>query len=92
MKVNFINTFILLAIASFLTNCVSQRTSTITGGNYNETKNETDYFVIPYGSVTLPGHWEKTSYNSISRQQFLEIKIQLLLQFHLVDLISMSLI
>ncbi|MGI6479089.1 MAG: hypothetical protein ACOX0M_06560 [Salinivirgaceae bacterium] len=70
MKVNFINTFILLAIASFLTNCVSQRTSTITGGNYNETKNETDYFVIPYGSVTLPGHWEKTSYNSISRQQF----------------------
>jgi len=53
-----------------LTNCATQRTSTIVGGDYNEPKNETDYFVVPYGSVTLPGKWEQTNYNTISRQQF----------------------
>jgi len=53
-----------------MTNCATQRTSTLVGGEYNQTKNETDYFVLPFGSVTLPGKWEKTNYNTISRQQF----------------------
>jgi len=70
MKTNHLKTFILFAMTILLTNCATHRTSTIVGGNYNETKNETDYFVVPYGSVILPGRWEKTNYNSISRQQF----------------------
>lgn len=70
MKTNLIKTFLLLILTIILTNCATQRTSTLVGGNYNETKNETDYFVMPYGSVILPGKWEKKDYNSISRQQF----------------------
>jgi len=70
MKTNLIKTCLLFSIIVFLTNCATQRTSTIVGGDYNATKNETDYFVLPYGSVTLPGKWEKSNYNTISRQQF----------------------
>ena len=70
LKTHQIKTFILFAMTILLTNCANQITSTIVGGNYNETKNETDYFVVPYGSVTLPGRWDKTNYNTISRQQF----------------------
>ncbi|NLE05786.1 MAG: hypothetical protein GX638_13440 [Crenarchaeota archaeon] len=70
MKATLVKIFILLAMTIILINCATQRTSTLVGGDYNETKNETDYFVLPYGSVTLPGKWEKTNYNSISRQQF----------------------
>ena len=33
-------------------------------------KNQTDYFVIPYGNVSIPGEWKKLKYNSQSRQQF----------------------
>ena len=54
----------------FLTNCATQGTSTIVGGEYNAAKNETDYFVFPFGSVTLPGKWEKTNYNTASKQQY----------------------
>lgn len=70
MKTSLIKTFLLLILTIILTNCATQRTSTLVGGNYNETKNETDYFVLPFGSVILPGKWEKNDYNSISRQQF----------------------
>ncbi len=70
MKTNLIKTLLLLLLTIVLTNCATQRTSTIVGGEYNKTKNETNYFVLPYGSVTLPGKWEKTNYNTISRQQF----------------------
>lgn len=61
-------TFLILTI--LLTSCATQRTSTIEGVNYNESKNVTDYFVLPYGSVTLLGKWEKKNYNEVSRQQF----------------------
>ncbi len=70
MKTNSITIFFLLVISLFLTNCATQRTSTIVGVDYNETKNETDYLVFPYGSVTIPGKWEKTNYNATSKQQF----------------------
>lgn len=70
MKTKKIKIFILLAMTILLTNCATQKTSTLVGGNYSETKNETDYFVLPYGSAILPGKWEKTNYNTISRQQF----------------------
>lgn len=53
-----------------LTGCTSQRMSTIVGGEYNESKNQTDYFVFPLGSVAIPGKWEKTKYNTVSKQQF----------------------
>jgi len=70
MKANLIKTILLLTMTILMTNCATQRTSTLVGGEYNQTKNETDYFVLPFGSVTLPGKWEKTNYNTISRQQF----------------------
>lgn len=70
MKTNLIKTFVLLTISIFVVNCATKRTTTLVGGEYNEIKNETEYFVLPYGSVTLPGKWEKTNYNTISRQQF----------------------
>jgi hypothetical protein len=74
MKTNLIKTFFSLTILILLTNCATKRTSTIVGGDYNETKNETDYFVVPYGSVTLPGKWEKTNNNTNSKQQFFRNK------------------
>ncbi|MCO4807478.1 MAG: hypothetical protein KC456_12905 [Flavobacteriales bacterium] len=70
MKTEIKTYFSCLALLFLLTNCASNRTSTIVGGEYNETKNETGYFVIPYGSVSIPGKWRKTNFNSISRQQF----------------------
>lgn len=70
MKTYQIKNLLLLIILAFVVSCATQRTSTLVGGEYNDTKNETDYFVLPYGSVTLPGKWEKTDYNTISRQQF----------------------
>lgn len=44
----------------------------LVGVEYNEIKDETDYIVIPYGSVTVPGKWRKTNYNTVSRQQFFQ--------------------
>jgi hypothetical protein len=48
----------------------SQRVSTIVGCDYDESKNQTDYFIVPYGSVSIPGKWEKSNYNNVSGQQF----------------------
>lgn len=70
MKTKLIKSILLLTMTFILTDCATQRTSTLVGGDYNQTKNETDYFVLPYGSVALPGKWEKANYNTISRQQF----------------------
>lgn len=74
MKTNIIRIILYLTIISFLISCATQRVSTIVGGEYNKSKNETDYFVFPYGSVTLPGKWEKTNYNTVSKQQFFKNK------------------
>ena len=70
IKTNLLKIPLFLTISIVLTGCATQSTSTIVGGEYSETKNITDYFVLPYGSVSLPGKWEKTSYNEISKQQF----------------------
>lgn len=66
---------ILLAIAllcavGMMAGCVSSYTSTIVGGNYDAKKNATDYFVLPFGQVSIPGKWEKWAYNPSARQQF----------------------
>lgn len=70
MKTNQFKKVTFLILTILLTSCATQRTSTIEGVNYNESKNVTDYFVMPYGSVSLFGKWEKKNYNEISRQQF----------------------
>lgn len=49
-----------------------QATSTIVGGDYDAAKNATEYFVFPYGSVSLPGKWEKREYINSSRQQLFQ--------------------
>lgn len=59
--------FLLVAL---LTNCASHNVSTIVGGEYNASKDVTEYFVLPFGEVSLPGKWEKGGYNKVSRQQF----------------------
>ena len=66
---------ILLAIAllcavGMMAGCVSSYTSTIVGGDYDAKKNTTDYFVLPFGQVSIPGKWEKWAYNPSARQQF----------------------
>lgn len=33
--------------------------STIVGAEYNQYKNITEYFVFPYGEVSLPGKWSE---------------------------------
>ncbi|MBR4841316.1 MAG: hypothetical protein IK005_12705 [Paludibacteraceae bacterium] len=67
-----IKVIILLAVVASYISCGSakQATSTIVGGDYDAKTNTTEYFVIPYGQVSIPGKWEKTTYNSVSRQQF----------------------
>ncbi len=50
--------------------CGTQKASNIVGGEYNPAKNQTDYFVVPYGSVALPGKWQKERYNAVSGQQY----------------------
>ena len=62
--------FYVLAIMVLLAGCVSQKTSSIVGGDYDAAKDATDYFVMPYGQVSLPGKWEKWRYNEEARQQF----------------------
>ncbi len=59
-----------IVILVLLASCATQRVSTIIGFDYDEKKNQTDYFVLPYGTVSIPGKWEKTNYYSISNQQF----------------------
>ena len=69
-RMNNINKYFILIVIVFLTSCATQRESVIVGCDYNKKTNTTDYFVFPYGSVSLPGKWEKTGYNSNSHQQF----------------------
>jgi hypothetical protein len=72
MKKNKIG--IALVMAAILVSCASQRDNVITGGEYNEVKNQTDYFVLPYGSAVLPGKWVKTRQSNVSFQQFFKNK------------------
>ena len=61
---------IILSTVALFVNCATQRASTITGGNYDAAKDVTDYFIFPYGQVSLPGKWDKCGYNKVARQQF----------------------
>lgn len=66
-KTHLFLTFIMLSI---LFGCASRRVSTIEGRDYDESKNQTKYFALPYGSISIPGKWEKADYNNVSNQQF----------------------
>ena len=63
--------FLLSLLIATVTSCGSanKATSTIVGGDYDAKKNTTEYFVLPYGQVSIPGKWDKTTYISSSRQQ-----------------------
>lgn len=61
---------ILTSISSLLYSCIPTATSTIVGGQYEAKTNTTDYFVLPLGSVSLPGVWVKTRYTNESNQQW----------------------
>jgi hypothetical protein len=43
--------------------------STVEGSTYNPATDATDYFVVPYGQVSIPGTWYKADFNEVSRQQ-----------------------
>ncbi|MES2838268.1 MAG: hypothetical protein V4667_12135 [Bacteroidota bacterium] len=70
MKINNFKIFVLVIVTISLASCVTQSVSTITSVEFNESKNQTDYFVLPYGTVSLPGKWTKRDYKTVSRQQF----------------------
>jgi len=57
-------------IASLFSACSSSRTSTLVADSYDATTDRTVLTVVPYGNISLPGQWEKTSYNDVSRQHF----------------------
>lgn len=60
----------LLALV-FVSACLApQRVSVVEGGSYDSAKDQTSYFVTPYGSVNIPGKWTKTHRNNTSFQQF----------------------
>ena len=72
----FLKLFLLLSAVVLFVGCrtvsSSRYGSTIVGGEYEASKDSTSYFVYPFGSVMIPGKWEKTTYNSASRQQFFQ--------------------
>ena len=67
-RLNLITYFIIVIIT--LASCATQKVSTIAGGEYDRNKDRTDYFVLPFGSTSMPGKWTKTRYNEVSKQQF----------------------
>lgn len=79
MKLNIYQISILFILIFILASCITQSTSTIVGGEYDAHKNRTDYFVIPYGSVSIPDKWDKVGYNKISHQQYFRSKDSVLI-------------
>lgn len=57
--------FQLITVAS-----LAQKTTVTEGVYYNKKKNCTNYFVMPYGTVSIPGKWEKGRQSSVSYQQY----------------------
>lgn len=53
-----------------ITSCMGPKyVSTIVSDNYDERKDQTTYMKFPYGSLSLPGKWTKSSFNENSGQQ-----------------------
>jgi len=54
-----------------ISSCATTKdSSTLQGESYDEKTNTTTYILVPYGNVEIPGKWEQTTYNKVSRQQF----------------------
>ncbi len=70
MLIRILKPYVVIILFFVLTGCATHGVSTIVGGDYDKEKNQTDHFVIPFGSVSIPGKWVKSSYNSSSKQQF----------------------
>ena len=68
-KLKYIAPYLLTVIVAVFTSCASQKEVTV-GGGYDEEKNQTDYFVLPYGSASMPEKWEKADFYKASKQQF----------------------
>ncbi len=64
-NIKIIITLIILSSVS----CISSRETVLESLNYNANKNQTEYMVFPFGNATIPGKWDKTHYNSVSKQQ-----------------------
>jgi len=77
LKLHQVSIFLILTL--LLASCVTQSVSTIVGGEYDARKNRTDYFVIPYGSVSIPEKWDKVGYNKVSHQQYFRNKDSVIL-------------
>jgi hypothetical protein len=76
------------SIIVILTNCTVQQQAvstrqTIVSLKYNEEQDKTDYLIFPFGQVSIPGKWIKTSYNTISKQQFFTNQDSILLAISL---------
>ncbi len=73
-RIFYINTFskvgLIVSAIFIVSSCASTYQSTIVGGDYDKNKNVTSYFVLPLGSVELPGEWVKKNYLESSHQQY----------------------
>lgn len=70
MKKHTVITLTAFIFLCALCSCHRRMAPTITAGEYNEQRNQTDYVVMPYGSVSLPGKWTHGRYRKESRQQY----------------------
>lgn len=61
---------ILLTLLLTIASCSTTYTSTLFGDSYDKIKDTTTLTVIPYGNVSLPGKWTKSSYDDNSRQHY----------------------
>jgi hypothetical protein len=57
-------------LAGLISACASSQTSVLIADHYDAATDQTVLVVVPYGNISLPGKWTKTSYNEVSRQHF----------------------
>lgn len=48
----------------------SAQKTTIFATNYDKKKDLTVQVILPYGNISIPGKWTKTSFNQVSKQHF----------------------
>jgi hypothetical protein len=66
---------LILSFLTIVTSCMGPKyVSTIVSDHYDKNKDQTTYTKFPYGSLSLPGQWTKTSLNQVSGQQNFESK------------------
>lgn len=65
-----IRLLVISLLIALLSACKTQHQSILISSRYDKAKNQTEYIYFPYGSASIPGEWERTGYNGISKQQF----------------------